>query len=125
MPWRGSSDFAERLAIRRWKRDRRTAPSRWWASSSSREPRSAPPGWQALIVDTPCRDRALYRTIKVPTLVMGNRQDPIHPWEVAETVAGLIPDAELCEITPKSVSVERHAEDVKKAVDSFLGGMRG
>ncbi len=34
-----------------------------------------------LVVDTPCPDRALYARIKVPTLVLGNRQDPIHPWD--------------------------------------------
>jgi pimeloyl-ACP methyl ester carboxylesterase len=75
----------------------------------------------SLIVDTPCPDRALYQTIKVPTLVLGNQQDPIHPWEIAETLAGLIPGAELREITPKSVSLEQHAADVQKAVDGLLG----
>ena len=73
-----------------------------------------------LIVDTPCPDRAQYKTIKVPTLVLGNRRDPIHPWELAETLAGLIPGCEFCEVTPKSVSVDRHAADVKKAIDGFL-----
>ena len=73
-----------------------------------------------LVIDTPCPDRALYATIKVPTLVLGNQQDPIHPWDLAETLAGLIPGAELCEITPKSVSLERHAADVKRAIDGFL-----
>jgi pimeloyl-ACP methyl ester carboxylesterase len=74
-----------------------------------------------LIVDTPCPDGALYQTIKVPTLILGNQQDPIHPWELAETLASLIPGADLCEITPKSVSLEQHAADVQKAVDGFLG----
>lgn len=73
-----------------------------------------------LIVDTPCPDRTLYATIKVPTLVLGNREDPIHPWDLAETLAGLIPGAAFCEITPKSVSLERHAMDVSEAVNTFL-----
>ena len=74
----------------------------------------------SLIVDTPCPDRALYLTITVPTLVLGNRQDPIHPWELAETVAGLIPGCEFSEITPKSVSLDQHAVDVQRSVDGFL-----
>ncbi len=73
-----------------------------------------------LVVDTPCPDPARYKTIKVPTLVLGNRRDPIHPWELAETLAGLIPGCEFCEVTPKSVSVDRHAADVKKAIDGFV-----
>jgi pimeloyl-ACP methyl ester carboxylesterase len=73
-----------------------------------------------LIVDTPCPDRSMYRAIDVPTLVLGNHQDPIHPWELAEALAGLIPGAKLCEITPKSVSLEQHSADVQSAVDGFL-----
>jgi pimeloyl-ACP methyl ester carboxylesterase len=73
-----------------------------------------------LIVESPCPDRALYSTIKVPTLVLGNRQDPIHPWDLAQTVAGLIPGCEFREITPKSVSLDQHAADVQRAVDGFL-----
>jgi pimeloyl-ACP methyl ester carboxylesterase len=70
--------------------------------------------------DTPCLDRADYRKIDVPTLILGNRQDPIHPLTFAETLAQLIPGAELCEVTPKSVSPEEHAADVQKALDTFL-----
>jgi pimeloyl-ACP methyl ester carboxylesterase len=75
---------------------------------------------ERIIVETPCPDRALYRTIRVPTLILGNQQDPIHPWDLAETLSGLIPQAELREITPKSVSLDRHAADVQKAIDDFL-----
>jgi pimeloyl-ACP methyl ester carboxylesterase len=75
---------------------------------------------ERLIADTPCPDRAKYQTIKLPALVLGNHQDPIHPWGLAVTLAGLIPGAELCEITPKSVSLERHAADVQRAVDMFF-----
>jgi len=70
--------------------------------------------------DTPCPDRALYRNLQVPTLILGNRQDPIHPWPLAETLSRLIPKAELREITPKSVSLDRHAADVQQAIDDFL-----
>jgi pimeloyl-ACP methyl ester carboxylesterase len=75
---------------------------------------------ERLIGDTPCRDRDDYRMIQVPALILGNRQDPIHPWEYARTLAQLVPDAVLCEITPKSVGVERHAADVQRALDGFL-----
>jgi pimeloyl-ACP methyl ester carboxylesterase len=76
---------------------------------------------ERLAADTPCRDRALYRNICVPTLVVGNRQDPIHPWPLAEELAGLIEGATLREVTPKSVSLDRHAADVQAAIDGFIG----
>ncbi len=70
--------------------------------------------------DRPCHNRTDYGRIRMPTLVLGNRQDPIHPWSFAQTLADLIPGAELREITPKSVSLEAHAADVQRSIDTFL-----
>jgi len=75
---------------------------------------------ERLAGDTLCADRALIRNIHVPTLILGNRQDPIHPWTLARSLRQLIPNAELREITPKSVSLDRHAADVQLAIDDFL-----
>jgi pimeloyl-ACP methyl ester carboxylesterase len=70
--------------------------------------------------DSPCRDRADYRRIAVPALVLGNRQDPIHPWACAELISQLIPGAEFRALTPKSVSLQAHTADVQAAIDTFL-----
>jgi pimeloyl-ACP methyl ester carboxylesterase len=70
--------------------------------------------------DAPCRDRELWPTIRVPTLVLGNRQDPIHPHEFASELSRTIPQARFAELTPKSVSVERHGDDVRNAIGGFL-----
>jgi pimeloyl-ACP methyl ester carboxylesterase len=70
--------------------------------------------------DAPCSHRDEYGKIGVPTLILGNRQDPIHPWPFAETLAQLIPRAVLREITPKSVSPEMHSSDVQRSIDAFM-----
>jgi pimeloyl-ACP methyl ester carboxylesterase len=70
--------------------------------------------------DRPAHDRSQYSAIAVPTLVLGNRQDPIHPWTTAQELASLIPAARLRELTPKSVSVSQHTADVQAAIDEFL-----
>jgi len=75
---------------------------------------------ERLAADTPVRSGDDYGTIRAPTLILGNRQDPIHPWSYAETLAQLIPGAELRELTPKSVSTVAHAADVQRALDGFL-----
>ena len=72
--------------------------------------------------DAPCRTREEWRSIEAPTLVLGNRQDPIHPYEYAEILSCTIPGATLAELTPKSVSVDAHAADVRRAVGAFLHG---
>ncbi|WP_406696131.1 alpha/beta hydrolase [Singulisphaera sp. Ch08] len=70
--------------------------------------------------DAPSRDRNAWKTLSVPTLVLANQQDPIHPWKFAETLAEIIPGAELREVTPKSVDVDLHAEDVRRHIGEFL-----
>ena len=73
-----------------------------------------------LIRDTPHPDRRAWSTVRVPTLVLGNRLDPIHPFEYAEDLARAIPGAELREITSKSISLEQHGADVQRHLDDFL-----
>jgi pimeloyl-ACP methyl ester carboxylesterase len=59
-------------------------------------------------------------SITVPTLVLANRQDPIHPYEFGETLARRIAGAEFRELTPKSVNMEAHAADVQRHIEVFL-----
>ena len=75
---------------------------------------------ERLAADSPCSDRTLYGNLKMPTLILGNRQDPIHPWPLANSLSDLIPGALLREVAPKSVSLDRHAADVQQAIDDFL-----
>ena len=70
--------------------------------------------------DCPSHDREEWRALRVPTLVLGSRDDPVHPWECAEVLAREIPTAVLGEMTPKSRSFERHAADLQSAIDAFL-----
>lgn len=58
--------------------------------------------------------------IQVPTLVLANRQDPVHPFAFGEAIAAAIPGAEFQELTPKSVDRDRHTADVQRFVEAFL-----
>lgn len=75
---------------------------------------------ERIIHDSPHPDRAAWSRLHLPTLVLGNRQDPVHPFEFATTLAQAIPGARFVEITPKSVSVDRHTADVQHALEQFL-----
>ena len=76
--------------------------------------------FERIIKDAPCRDRAEWKNIKVPTLILANRFDPIHPFEYGAEVARLIPGAEFQEITAKGVSLEQHNADVQRCLRDFL-----
>ncbi len=68
----------------------------------------------------PAHTRADWKRIAVPTLVLANRRDAIHPFEFGEVLAREIPGAAFAEIAPKSDGLERHAEEVQRAVEDFL-----
>ena len=75
---------------------------------------------ERIIVDSPHPDRGAWAKLRMPVLVLGNRQDPIHPYEFATELASSIPRARFLEITSKSVSLERHQADVQRAIEGFL-----
>jgi pimeloyl-ACP methyl ester carboxylesterase len=70
--------------------------------------------------DAPNRHRAAWATIHVPTLVMANKMDPVHPFEYGETLARAIPGAMFRELTPKSISRERYQQDTRQHLTEFL-----
>jgi pimeloyl-ACP methyl ester carboxylesterase len=68
----------------------------------------------------PTRDLAELKSIRVPTLVLANRQDPIHPFEYGEVLARTIPGAEFHELTPKSLNPTAHMNDVQRLISDFF-----
>ena len=80
---------------------------------------------ERIILDSPHPDRQAWSAVKVPTLVLGNQLDPIHPFEFAVELARAIPGAKLEEICSKSVSIEQHQADVQRVVTQFLRGVLG
>ena len=64
------------------------------------------------------------RSIKVPCLVIGNRLDAVHPMEMAEELAGLIPNAKLVEITSKAKDRAQHVAEFQSELQTFLKGLR-
>ncbi|MHB8864528.1 MAG: alpha/beta fold hydrolase [Pirellulaceae bacterium] len=70
--------------------------------------------------DAPCASLTQLADLDVPTLVMANRQDPVHPFEFGQTLAAAIPGAEFVELTAKSVSAEQHRRDVQARLGDFL-----
>jgi pimeloyl-ACP methyl ester carboxylesterase len=76
--------------------------------------------FERIIRDAPCRDRAEWKRLQVPTLILANRHDPIHPFEYGVEMARLVPRAEFQEITAKAVSLEQHNADVQRCLRDFL-----
>jgi pimeloyl-ACP methyl ester carboxylesterase len=75
---------------------------------------------ESLPNDVPAPDIAAWRQISCPTLVLGCRNDLLHPFEYAQILAHEIPGAHLSEITAKATSADRHVEDVRREIVRFM-----
>ena len=74
----------------------------------------------AIATDGPGVTLAQLSELSMPTMVIGHDQAAVHPLGFAETLAGLIPAADLVTITPKSVSREAYLTDFSQTVGSFF-----
>jgi pimeloyl-ACP methyl ester carboxylesterase len=70
--------------------------------------------------DLPVAHVSDLKSIRVPTLVLAQHCDPLHPFELAAKLVRAISGARLAVLTPKSVDPARHAADVQRAVARFL-----
>jgi pimeloyl-ACP methyl ester carboxylesterase len=70
--------------------------------------------------DSPGRDAKAWTEIRVPTLVLANREDPIHPIEFGEVLADAIPNSILKELTSKSINKSLHLLEVERFINEFL-----
>jgi len=75
--------------------------------------------------DAPNRDPREWAQMRLPTLVLANELDPVHPCAYGETLSQAIPGARLARITSKEVDAEQHARDIQSALGPFLAQLPG
>jgi pimeloyl-ACP methyl ester carboxylesterase len=59
-------------------------------------------------------------TLSVPSLVLGSRDDPLHPFELAETLAKAIPRSRFHELPSKSRDANGYYRQFRQTVADFL-----
>lgn len=70
--------------------------------------------------DRPIHDLKELSGIRVPTLVLGNHHDPMHPFETAKIIADYIPGSALAEVAPRYLNPEAHSKEVVSKVKHFI-----
>jgi pimeloyl-ACP methyl ester carboxylesterase len=73
-----------------------------------------------IAADGPNVTASKVEALRLPTLVIGQARDPLHPLAYAERLAAMIPDARFEKITPKADSRERYVADHRAALARFL-----
>jgi pimeloyl-ACP methyl ester carboxylesterase len=76
-----------------------------------------------IAVDGPSVTREQVAALTLPTLVIGQRIDLVHPLAYTETLAATIPGATLVEVTPRATDADRHVGDMRQALARFLASL--
>ena len=63
--------------------------------------------------------------LRLPTLVIGQARDPLHPLSHAEQIAEMIPGARFERVTSKAESRQAHATEFRAALNRFLKSLAG
>ena len=74
--------------------------------------------------DRPLADLRAAEAVRVPALVLAHRQDHIHCFKFGARLVAALPGARLVALTPKSIDRERHAVEVQRCLEAFLGRFR-
>ncbi len=75
---------------------------------------------RAIAADGPGISEDDVRAIAIPTLVLGNAVDLVHPLTLAQSLAAMIGGSRFIELTPKARDRPRHAHEARAAIGEFL-----
>jgi pimeloyl-ACP methyl ester carboxylesterase len=74
---------------------------------------------ERLPADAPNRAAQAWTQLRIPTLILANDLDPVHPYGYGEVLARAIPGAVLTRITSKEIDARQHSQDIQQAVERF------
>ena len=80
--------------------------------------------FRTMVDSVPFADLDELKRIDLPTLVLANQDDPIHPFEYSERLAAAIPGALLREFPSKHRSTAEHQEGFRRLVAEFVRNLK-
>jgi pimeloyl-ACP methyl ester carboxylesterase len=124
-PRAGRARFEASAAYRRLAARSSDAATSMLRQFDSPRARDAVVRLERLPLDRPFGSLAELAAVVAPAVVLAHGHDPVHPLAYGHRLAAAIPGARFVELTPKSLSPERHAAEVQAALDAFLAGVAG
>ncbi len=73
-----------------------------------------------LVGDRPFNSLSALRAIQVPCVVLGNDNDPLHPFEMARAIHEHIPRSVLKKLTSRYIDHELHGQEVRSSIQQFI-----
>jgi pimeloyl-ACP methyl ester carboxylesterase len=75
---------------------------------------------EKMVEDRPFEDVAQLQKINKPCLIIGNDNDPLHPFEMAEYIHQNIAESRLSKVASRYLDEAEHAKSVNQLVSTFI-----
>lgn len=75
---------------------------------------------KAMVNDAPFPDLDALQNIDVPCLLIGNEDDPLHPFEMAEAMHQKINNSKIIKVSSRYLNDKQHREEVYQNVTKFI-----
>lgn len=74
----------------------------------------------SMVQDFPFPNLNDLQKISVPTLLIGNEDDPLHPWKMAEIIQQYIPNSQLTKVVSRYVDGDQHKKALRTLISDFI-----
>lgn len=75
---------------------------------------------KSMIEDRPFSDMSDLENIEVPTLIIANEDDPIHPYAMGEDIHRRIKNSTFRKVISRYIDNDLHGEQVRKIISNFV-----
>jgi len=75
---------------------------------------------ESMVNSAPFNQLSELATLKIPCLIIGNDDDPLHPFEMAKTLRSAIPNSELKKIVSRYINNGQHKRLLNYVVSDFV-----
>jgi pimeloyl-ACP methyl ester carboxylesterase len=75
---------------------------------------------ETMPLDYPVADLTRLKSLRMPARVIATDRDPIHPLDLAERLAGELPNASFELVTAKSTNLAMHTQELRSAITEWI-----
>ena len=75
---------------------------------------------RAMVGDRPFENLDQLDQLNIPTIVIGNDHDPLHPFDMAEKISQSIPGSVLRKVTSRYIDDPKHSEQLRALLKEFI-----
>ncbi len=116
----GLERFEQRADVQQFKRDLPAAAQSALGVFSPLQREEIPLVLESMVGDSPFQHMSELANIQVPCLIMGNEDDPLHPFGMAEQLSKEIRHSQLVKVISRYIDDTSHRQTVTQTISTFI-----